>query len=299
MMQSQGRQRVLAWAKICWILVVLAGVTYYLWHNGQQIVATLGDIPALNLLSALACVLCGKFAALYLMRASLQLQGDQLTGWRDHLWIYASSDLAKYMPGGIWAIVGRVVHYRHFGTSAVAISKALLLENMGLAITALLLAVPVGLMLFAVQGWSLALFATLVCLLAVLGLPVAARQARRLDFMGFRGKTLRIILGALGVMLLGWVAMGTSFFLLLPEYNTIHYWLWSIGSYATAFIVGMTVVFAPAGAGVREGLLALAGQFIGIPTTVMLNAAILNRAIWVVADLCVFSFALFVRLFGK
>ena len=286
-------------AKRCWVTLVLAGLTYYLWQNGQQMIATLREIPAVNLLSSFACLLCGKFAALYLMRASLQLQGSQLTGWRNNLWVYASSDVAKYMPGGIWAIVGRIVYYRNYGTSAAGISKALLLENMGLAIAAMLLGAPVGLILFAEQGWSLALFAALILVLAVLGLPIVARQTRLHNLLDFRGKTGRIILAALGIMLLGWVAMGTSFFLLLPEYNTLHYWLWSIGSYATAFIAGMAVVFAPAGAGVREGVLTLAGQFIGIPTTTILDAAILNRVIWVVTDICVFSFALLVRLFAK
>lgn len=299
MTQSQGRQRIFALAKRCWILLVLAGFIYYLWHNGQQIVAMLLDIPAVNLLGALACVLCGKFAAVNLMHASLQLQGGRLIGWRDNIWIYASSDVAKYMPGGIWAITGRIAHYRNFGMTAAGISKALLLENMGLAITAVLLGVPVGLMLLAEQWWSLVLLATLVFVLAAFGLYIVSRKALSLEFMGRRSKPARIVLGALGVMLLGWLAMGTSFFLLLSEYNTMHYWLWSIGSYALAFIAGMAAVFAPAGAGVREGVLAIAGQFIGIPTTVMLDASIINRMIWVVGDLCVFSFALIVRVFGK
>lgn len=299
MTHSQGRQQVLGLAKRCWIILVLVGLAYYLWQNSHQIIATLRGTPTVNLLSALACILIGKFTALYLMRASLQLQGSQLTSWRDNIWVYASSDAAKYMPGGIWAIVGRIVHYRNYGMSAAAISKALFLENMGFAITVLLLGLPVGLMLFAEQGWLLPLSAAIVCVLATLGLLIAVRLARRLDFLGSCDRAVRIALFALVIMFLGWGAMGTSFFLLFPEHNNFHHWLWSIGSYMTAFIAGMAVVFAPAGAGVREGVLALAGQFSGMPTTMILDAAILNRAIWVVADIWVFTFALLARLSKK
>lgn len=299
MKRSERRQQIIGLVKRCWIILVLVGLAYYLWHNGHHLRATLRNIPLVNLVSALACIFVGKFAALYLMRASLQLQGSRLTGWRDNIWVYASSDAAKYMPGGIWAIVGRIVHYRNYGMTATTISKALFLENVGFAITALLLGLPVGFVFFVEQGWLVPLSATIACVLATLGLLIAIRLTRHLDFLGSCDKAVRITLLALVIMLLGWVAMGTSFFLLFPEHNNIQHWLWSIGSYATAFIAGMAVVFAPAGAGVREGMLALTGQLSGMSATMMLDAAILNRAIWVVADICAFTFALLTRLSKK
>ncbi|MNQ55159.1 hypothetical protein D3C85_692430 [compost metagenome] len=104
---------------------------------------------------------------------------------------------------------------------------------------------------------------------------------------------------ALAVMTLGWVAMGTSFFLLLATFGSWFEWLWAVGTYAVAFIAGMVAIFAPAGAGVREGVLALAGQTHGISATMMLDAALLNRALWVVVDVCFFGFALVVRATKK
>ncbi|MBV4504366.1 hypothetical protein HU751_005855 [Pseudomonas sp. BW13M1] len=299
MTRSRSRQATLALIKRCWILLVLAGLSYYLWNNGQQMIRTLFEIPTFNLLSALGCILFGKLTALYLMRASLQLQNSQLKGWRENLWVYASSDAAKYMPGGVWAIVGRIVHYRNHGMTPATISKTLLLENFGFAITAVLLSLPIGLMLLARQGWPVALLAVLICATAGLALAASVLLAQHFGLLSVDGKSMRITFGALTVMLLGWIAMGTSFFLLVPGHNNIHHWLWSIGAYTTAFITGMAAIFAPAGAGVREGVLALAGQFSNMPTTLLLGAAILNRVIWVVADLCVFSFALLVRLYKK
>jgi uncharacterized membrane protein YbhN (UPF0104 family) len=61
----------------------------------------------------------------------------------------------------------------------------------------------------------------------------------------------------------------------------------------------MAAVFAPAGAGVREGVLVLAGQLSGIPATTMLDVAILNRALWLVADLLFFIGAVLVRMFTR
>ena len=296
---SQGRRQFLAFIKKCWVFLVLSGLSYYLWHNYQQMVMAMRGIPPLNLLGAFVCVLFGKLASLYLMGASLKLQDIQLTGWRNHLWIYSSSDIAKYMPGGIWAIMGRLYHYRDIGLSTTRISRALLLENMGFVISALLLGLPVGLMLLSNQMGLMKILASLLLVFFVIGSLAVLRKICYPSSLKFRIKVTKVILSALSIMLLGWVAMGTSLFLLLGEHGTFYSWLWSIGSYTAAFIVGMAAVFAPAGAGIREGVLLLAGRLSGISETMILDAAIFNRGVWMVVDLCVFSFAILVRFFKK
>lgn len=298
-MNVENRGNMLALAKRFWIGLVLCGLTYYLWFNGDQLLATLHAIPIFNLLAALVCILIGKLAALYLMRASLILQSSSLMKWRDLLWVYTSSDVAKYMPGGIWAIVGRLIHYRNYSMSAATISKALLLEKIGFAITALALGLPVFVVIFAEQGWVEPLSFAFACALLLSGIFIAAKLIKKLGLFGASKKSFSVSFLALLVMTAGWVVMGTSFYLLLPEYNDMSQWLWFVASYATAFLAGMIAVFAPAGVGVREGVLVMVGQFGNMQPSMMLDAALLNRAIWVVADVCFFLLTLASRISGK
>jgi len=295
------RQRLISIAKQCWMVLMAVGLAYYLWHNGVHTLSTLRAIPATHLFAALLCILLGKLSALYLMRGSLRLVKSRLSTWRESIWVYASSDIAKYVPGGVWAIVGRVVHYRNYGMSTVDVSKALLLEHLGLGMTAVVVSLPSALIILA--GQRTAGFTT-VAVLAVMAVLLGVMGAwkvvwRRSAWKTSRSDNIRTTLVSSTVMIIGWVSMGTSFSLLLPDIGTFAQWFWSVGSYAAAFIAGMVAVFAPAGAGVREGVLVLAGQFSGTPTTTMLDAAILNRALWVIADLLFFLGAFTVRMLAR
>lgn len=298
MKDRRRNQYVLAIAKQCWTGVVLLALGFYVWKNGAHISTTLAAIPAIYLLAAFFCIVGGKFSALFLMQASLRMSMQAPPNWRASTWIYASSDVAKYMPGGVWAIVGRVVHYKNLGLSAGAISKALLLENLGFGVTAFTLGTPVAVAMVSKAGWLGGLgWSAIVMVMAILvwaGMRLLRRRGVEVSRTSVRIGSL-----ALAVMTLGWVAMGTSFFLLLATFGGWLDWLWTVGTYAVAFTAGMVAVFAPAGAGVREGVLALAGQMHGISATMMLDAALLNRALWVVVDVCFFGFALVVRATKK
>ncbi|MNK56732.1 hypothetical protein D3C87_757790 [compost metagenome] len=278
--------------------MVFSALGFYVWKNGGHITATLAAIPTIYLVAAFFCIVAGKFSALFLMQASLRMSMQAPPGWRASSWIYASSDVAKYMPGGVWAIVGRVVHYRNLGLSAGAISRALLLENLAFGVTALVLGTPVVLATVSKAGWlggpGWWAIVTVMAIVVSAGIRLLRRRGAEVSRSSVGIGSL-----ALAVMTLGWVAMGTSFFLLLATFGSWFEWLWAVGTYAVAFIAGMVAIFAPAGAGVREGVLALAGQTHGISATMMLDAALLNRALWVVVDVCFFGFALVVRATKK
>ncbi|MFY1891997.1 hypothetical protein ACOTCH_30810 [Achromobacter xylosoxidans] len=200
--------------------------------------------------------------------------------------------------GGVWAIVGRVVHYRNLSLSAASISKALLLENLGFGVTALALGTPVAVAMALKAGWLSGMGWSAVAMVVIAMIWAGSRLLVR---RGVAISRLNAGIGsvALMVMTLGWVAMGTSFFLLLATFGSWLDWLWIVGTYAVAFTTGMVAIFAPAGAGVREGVLTLAGQMHGVSAAMMLDAALLNRALWVVADVCFFCFALALRATKK
>lgn len=289
-MLSNSKNHLLSSLKIGWISIIIFGLAYYVFKNGEKIATTIATIPPDYIFWALLCILLGKLSAAYIMHISLVLQGQNKDLYAKHIWIYTASDMAKYVPGGVWAIIGRIAYYRKLDMSVPSISRALFVENLFFFFTALLIAIPIGFVLlppaYLILLFSLMAFAFLVVLLFFFR---AEELTRRLTFFWFGKFKFKFVISAVFVMSFGWIAMGTSFFLLLPKEMQEGNWLWAISSYAVSFIAGMAAVFAPAGAGVREGVLVLAGQVNGFHATSVLDAAILNRALWVAADAVFFG----------
>ena len=269
------------------MVLVCCALVYYLWHNGQNIIEMVSGLAAWQLLLAWICILVGKATAFYVMSASLRLCVARPLNWRTRAWIYSSADVSKY-AGGMWALAGRLIHYRDNRLSVSEISYALLLENGTFIGTSILCGLPVLMILF-LPKLTLAEVLCLVGAVLVIAIFVAIiLHHRKISLLLIFAGAVRMAKAAC-VMIIGWMMMGTSLFLILPDVSGLHQWLWSVGAYASAFAVGMLAFFAPAGAGVREAMIALTAHVQGLPAAIVLNAAIVNRALWVVADCFVFA----------
>ena len=291
-MTSLQRRKILRLIKYGWMILVIIALIWYVKNHGHRLLDVINQTSSYKLFMAWTGILIGKACALYLMAASLRVSGHPRAGMRNRIWIYSSSDLAKYMPGGVWAVVGRVIHYRNANLSPLQISKALFIENFGFVITAFAFGLPAGLLIIQ-RGFPESRYFLLFGLLVSALLACAAlRWAQRFAQIHTATVALRRSWRALLVMAGGWAAMGTSFYLLIPSPFEWSAWLWLAGAYAAAFAAGMVAVFAPAGAGIREAALVMAGQTHGLAGTLMLDAAILNRGLWVIADISFFILAL-------
>lgn len=269
------------------MILVACALVYYLWRNGHHIVEMVRSMPVWRLVAAWACILAGKAAAFHVMSASLRLAAAEPLPWRTRTWIYSSADVSKY-AGGVWALLGRLIHYRDHGLSVAQISYALVLENGTLLATGVLCGAPVLLLLLLPRLTPFALLSLVAAGVVGVAAAITVLRARRVSLAVIVDRSLRMMRSA-AVMLAGWICMGTSMYLVLPEASTLNQWLWSVGAYASAFAAGMMAFFAPAGAGVREGVLVLAAHVQELPHDVVLNAAIVNRALWVVADFFLFG----------
>jgi glycosyltransferase 2 family protein len=92
-----------------------------------------------------------------------------------------------------------------------------------------------------------------------------------------------------------WVSFGVHIWLLARGLHAEHdhLFLLSTGAYALAWIVGFLVVVAPAGVGVREGVLLLVlGPVLGRPETLAL--ALVSRMLMLAGDLLTSAVAVLV-----
>jgi uncharacterized membrane protein YbhN (UPF0104 family) len=275
---------VLVGLQLAFLAAVLAFLGYALRDVWADAIPRLADADPAYLVAALVVL-----AAYYLLFA---------VGW---WWLLAAfrirvrygvalqaemaSMLAKYVPGGIWTPLARIVWLRRAGgvddTSFVV--SSILLEA-GLSAVSGILVFTAGLAAVdAVEAPLVPLFA-FAAVTAVLLHPRVFTWLARVVFRRFGEPEpprlpYSILLGLLGYYALTWLVGGAALYLLLrsldadPGIATIPY---LGGAAAVGAIVAVLTVFAPSGLGVREasmyGLLVVV-----VPAGAALGATVLNR----------------------
>jgi hypothetical protein len=195
--------------------------------------------------------------------------------------VWSTSELARYVPGVIWQVMGRIYLIKPYGvrgsvctTSQILELAIFLLANVTLAVCCL---VWLGVRRFdaTAKPWLFSAMA-LVPLLAFLLHPkvlyrVVNAVMRRLgkpdirDRMGFR-----ILTGLLVWTMVGLVWQGLAIWLLVhePLGLPIEKWWVVAGAYSLAWTAGFLSVFSPGGLGVRE-LVFMAAMRIALPPKIV------------------------------
>jgi uncharacterized membrane protein YbhN (UPF0104 family) len=213
-----------------------------------------------------------------------------------------ASMLAKYVPGGVWTPLARIVWLRRAGgveTTSFVVSSILL--EAGLSALAGIFVFTVGLAAVeAVNAPLVPLFAFAV-VTGVLLHPRVFTAIARVVFRRFGAAEpprlpYRILLGLLGYYSCTWVVGGTALYLILrsldadPGIETIPY---LGGTAAVGAIVAVLTVFAPSGLGVREASM-YGLMVVVVPASAALGASVLNRLAITVVEAALLGCALLV-----
>jgi uncharacterized membrane protein YbhN (UPF0104 family) len=278
------RRRVLVGLQLAAVGVLLGFLGWALRDVWADALPRLADADPVYLAAAL-----GVLAAYYLLfavgwwwlLAALRIH----VGYGVALQAEMASMLAKYIPGGVWTPLARIVWLRRAGgvedTSFVV--SSILLEA-GLSAIAGILVFTVGLAAVdAVEAPLVPLFA-FAAATAILLHPRVFTWLTRIVFRRFGEPApprlpYRVLVGLLGYYACTWIVGGTALYLLVrsldadPGIATIPY---LGGAAAVGAIVAVITVFAPSGLGVREasmyGLLVVV-----VPADVALGTTVLNR----------------------
>lgn len=180
--------------------------------------------------------------------------------------IWATSELARYLPGAIWQVVGRVYLTRPYGVPGSIVSTTQVLEvciflfaNVLVAATCLLWYGQKMLRHSDARPWVILALA-LVPLLAFVLHPkifygianVVLKRAGKPEIVKrLRGRKL---VGLLFWMMLGLVWQSAAVYLIVdPVLHFYRSWWWVMaGAYCLAWIAGFLAFWAPGGIGVRE-----------------------------------------------
>jgi uncharacterized membrane protein YbhN (UPF0104 family) len=194
--------------------------------------------------------------------------------------IWTLSELARYLPGSVWQVVGRAYLVKPYGVNGSISSTAQILELTMFLLANVLFAVACFLFLGtkklgeAARPWLFgAMF--LVPLLAVLLHPrifygianrILARLGKPAITQRLRGKKLVALL-AWAVIGLLWQSIAVWILLEQPLHLRWEKWWMVGGAYSLAWCAGFLAVWAPGGLAVRE-VVFMAALLVALPTPI-------------------------------
>ena len=278
------RRRVVVGLQLALLATVIAFFGYALRDVWADAVPLLADTDPVYLTAALAVL-----AAYYLLFAVgwwWLLRAIRIrVSYGIALQAEMASMLAKYIPGGIWTPLARIVWLRRAGgvSDTSFVVSSILLEA-GLSAVAGILVFTAGLVAVETVEAALVPLFTFAVVVAILLHPRVFSALTRAVFRRFDAAEppplpYRVLAGLLGYYACTWLVGGTALYLLLrslgsdPGIETIPY---LGGAAAVGAIVAVLTVFAPSGLGVREasmyGLLVVV-----VPAGAALGVTVLNR----------------------
>jgi len=177
--------------------------------------------------------------------------------------VFFTANLGRYLPGKIWQLAGLAMLARREGVPAgTATVAALLGQAFSLAGATL---VGLGVLLGGEWGWEggrRVLAGLVLGLLLAVTFPAVLRPALRAMIRRARGTVPGALWPdqAFGVRWLGlyavsWILQGGAFWILAMSLGAPLTPFLGLSAYPAAYLLGYLALFAPAGAGVREGFL--------------------------------------------
>ena len=278
------RRRVLVGLQLAFVAVVLAFLGWTLRDVWSDAIPRLADADPLTLAGAL--VVLAAYYCLFVVGWQWILAAFGIpVPYRLALQAEMASMLAKYVPGGVWTPLARIMWLRRAGRveSTSLVLSSILLEA-GLSAVAGILVFTGGLAAVeAVDAPLVPLFAFGVVVAVLLHPRVFTALARAL-FRRFDAPEpprlpYRALVGLLAYYAFTWLVGGAALYLLLrslaadPGMETIPY---LGGAAAVGAIVAVLAVFAPSGLGVREASM-YGLMVVLVPAAAALGATVLNR----------------------
>jgi len=216
--------------------------------------------------------------------------------------IYFVSQLAKYLPGGIWAFPGRMIAYQAVGVeqsrSIVSVFRevsALVLASIAVSLLIVFQDIPLPnqLQWALLAGGVSSIFAIIITQTSWFWHSLKKLKIRKITMIPMSASdnsnqltSLKWLPGAFFSGLVFWLAMGIPSLLLSravsPESYTLS-WVGTAAVFALAWTVGFVVFFAPAGLGVREAVLSLLLSTF-LPVSQAVSIALLSRLAWIVIE---------------
>lgn len=252
------------------VVSVVAGVAALV-VNWSGVMAALRELPPGNAAGAMAATFVYVFATMLCWRSIVRDLGSPLP-LPDAARLFFVSQVGKYIPGGVWNVLAVSEMGREYAVPRraslggmlvfwlVSVTTGLLVG--GLHVAATQVSIPGG-PLWLVLGLAVGLILLSPPVLRF-GLRAGLHTLKRPPLV--REPTSGGLLRSVGWAMVAWLAAGLHVWLLAAPLSSGSVTVQAaVSAYALAWSAGFLVIVAPAGAGVREVVLAalLAGSLSG------------------------------------
>jgi uncharacterized membrane protein YbhN (UPF0104 family) len=278
--------KLVRWGFVAVTVAIGAYAVVSQWSHVSSALSRLGFLPVAG---ALVAILAALLAAMQEWRVLLGALGSPLPA-RPAARIMFIGQLGKYLPGSIWPVLAQMELGNEYQVPRHRSASAVVLTMLLTTLTGLLTALIALPFVAGSTNWVWALLAAPALLVLLIPrvlnaalnrvLRLAKRPPLEVELTG------RAIAGALAWSFVSWLCYGVQIWVLTlalggPPGKSF---LLALGGFAFAWTLGFLFVIAPAGAGVRDVLLALTlGLVIGHGAA--LAIALLSRILATVADL--------------
>lgn len=266
-------------------LVVLAGAGYYLF---RQIAPQWPTIRERDLAWHAAPLIGGSLIVFLTLAifvgawaASLRWCAARISTL-DAAKVWFTSNLARFLPGGVWQFASLAVMAGRYGVSATAATATVLLEQIVLLLTGLAVVAALTPAVLQTGWWLGALAGGLVLGALLLFAPRLGKRLPSLAMVWSQMGPKHLLLFTV-VLIVPWLLYGIAFRLLALGLlgNVTASWGFFIAAFTGSYIAGVIAVFAPAGLFVREAaLISVLTPAVGAGDAVILAVA---SRIWLTA----------------
>lgn len=289
-------------ASVLYVVAVGVAASFALRGQRDSITDTISDVALSDLVLALALSTAALVASMLAWR-------ELLAGFGHRVPVLAAgqtfflSQVGKYLPGSVWPVVAQV----EFGKAHGVPRKPNVWSFFIAMLVSLASGAVVGALALILAGTVLVPVAALAATLGVLvlydrfGDTVASKVPLLERLRPEQWPDRSALTRAAGLFGAHWVLHGLQFAVVLRSLDVSidALALQSIAAFSLAFVAGTLFIIAPAGLGVREGVLvALLGP-LGVGVAAATAASLASRLVLTVADLVTAGFAVLVSLRTK
>ena len=238
--------------KMLFLPIAISALLYFGWQSREHLQQVLNNArPDLLVGAILLWTMMHLIAPLFAM-IIFRDRGHTLN-YREAAEVHNANLPARYLPGGIWHSVGRVLGFREHGIGRQELTVFVFLENVLAVALAGLMGCALLLLSRGLQDWgTVVLGGAVACFLFLLTIP-RILKTRLLD--GAADIRIAGYIKSVLLVTLSWCVAAASFvcfFLSFPEAAMDASIVDVAGAYLVSWAVGFAAIFSPQGIGVFE-----------------------------------------------
>lgn len=287
---ASSLSRLFTWAKRFFTPIALAFLIYVGWQSRALLATVVATAQWNLLLLAIFFLILPHFVSAKATVMLLKACGMSIS-YRLALQTHINRLPARYLPGGVWHSVGRMMDFHTHGVKPSQLTALFLLENILAIAVAFLLG---GLCLWYFRGLTEDRWGQLAALAVIgnlFGLAVTPIVISRSVLKIAHQWQLRFYLQAISLYVPIWCLFASGFVCYLSAFPLALGNLSKLeigGTYLFSWATGLVTVFAPQGLGIFE---VVAGHLLNVPLSLGLLATLIAgfRVVSVVADMTLWA----------